>query len=157
MRHGQRQQRAENREGGFHRARVRLVLPVGNVGAFCAHPMNRALLLLLSFAVSTYAQDSLLGRRLTEFQDDDITLVLRTLARQENIKLVVAGELTGTVTLRAENKTSREVFDMIADAKNLVVNERDGVLYVRGNRLEQFLSNCGRVLFGKPYVVNVGR
>lgn len=92
----------------------------------CAHPMNRALLLLLSFAASTLAQVSPGFRGLYDFQDDDIALVLHTLARQGNIKLII----TSTVTLRVENKTPREVIDIIAASKNLVVNQRDGILYI---------------------------
>lgn len=68
---------------------------------------------------------------LCSFEGDDISVVLRVLARQGNIKLSIASKLTGSVTLRVENKTPREIIDMIAAAKHLVVNERDGILYVR--------------------------
>ena len=98
--------------------------------------MNRALLLLLSFAVLAHAQVPL-GVPISEFQNDDISLVLRTLARQGNFKVIIASETTGTVTQRVYNKTPREVFDIIAATKNLDVNERDGILYVRTNLLGQ--------------------
>ena len=68
---------------------------------------------------------------LCSFEGDDISVVLRALARQGNIKLSIASKLTGSVTLRVENKTPREIIDMIATAKHLVVTERDGTLYVR--------------------------
>jgi hypothetical protein len=92
--------------------------------------MNRALLLLLSFAVSVQAQVSP-GVPAYEFSGDDISLVLRVLARHGNFKISIASEITGTVTVRVENKTPREVFDMITANKHLVVNERDGILYLR--------------------------
>jgi len=92
--------------------------------------MNRALLFLLSFAVSAHAQLSPAVSGLYDFQDDDISLVFLVLARQGNIKLIIASKLTGTVTMRVENKTPREMIDIIATTKNLVVNERDGILYI---------------------------
>jgi type II secretory pathway component GspD/PulD (secretin) len=92
--------------------------------------VNRALLLLLSFAVSGYAQLSQAASGVYDFQRDDISLALRVLARQGNIKLVITSKVTGTVTLRVNHKTPREVIDMIATAKNLVVDEHDGILYV---------------------------
>ena len=95
--------------------------------------MNRALLLLLSLAVLAHAQVSP-GVSVTEFQHDDVSLVLRTLARQGNFEIKIASNISGTVTLRADDKTPREVFDMIAATKHLVVNERDGILYVRTDR-----------------------
>ena len=70
------------------------------------------------------------GVPINDYQDDDISLVLRTLARQGNFEIILASNITGTVTLRVYNKTPREVFDMISATKNLVVNQRDGVLYV---------------------------
>ncbi len=93
--------------------------------------MNRALLLLLSFAASALAQVSPGARGLYDFKDDDISLALRVLARQGNFEIIIASKITGTVTLRVDKKTSREVFDMIAATKHLVVTERDGILYVR--------------------------
>ena len=111
-----------------------------------AHPMSRALLLLLSFAVLAHAQVSP-GVPVTDFQDDDISLVLRTLARQGNFEIIIASKTTGTVTLRAENKTPREVFDLVVAAKNLVVNERDGILYVREPSLIEQLNKMVLTFF----------
>ena len=71
---------------------------------------------------------------LCSFEGDDISVVLRVLARMGNIQLSIASKLTGSVTLRVENKTPREIIDMIATAKHLVVKERDGILYVRPKR-----------------------
>ncbi|MDB6172480.1 MAG: Type and secretion system protein [Chthoniobacteraceae bacterium] len=92
--------------------------------------MNQLLLLLLFFAVSAHAQLSPGVSRLYDFQDDDISVALRALALQGNIKLIIASEISGKVTLRVDDKTPCEVFDMIAATKHLVINERDGILYV---------------------------
>ena len=71
---------------------------------------------------------------LCSFEGDDISVVLRVLARQGNIHLSIASKLTGSVTLRVENKNPREIIDMIATTKHLVLNERDGILFVRPKR-----------------------
>jgi hypothetical protein len=69
--------------------------------------------------------------RLAEFQADEIGLVLRTLARQARINLVVSEAVQGTVTLRLESKTPREAIDVIAAVKGLILDEKDGVLFVK--------------------------
>lgn len=75
--------------------------------------MNRVLLLLLIFACSTYAEDASLTRGVYEFQNDDVSLVLRVLARHGDIKLVITSKLSGTVSLRTDGKTARETFDLV--------------------------------------------
>jgi hypothetical protein len=92
--------------------------------------VNRALLLLLFFAFSAHAQLSPEVVPIYSFEGDDISLVLRTLARHGNIQLIITSKLTGTVTLRVDNKTPREVIDIIATTRHLVVNEHDGILYI---------------------------
>ena len=69
--------------------------------------------------------------RVSEFQGDEIGLVLRTLARQANINVIVSAQVTGTVTLRLTDKTPREVIDVIADSNGLIVEERKGVTYIK--------------------------
>ena len=88
---------------------------------------------LVAFSSATAASPDPAARviPLCSFEGDDISVVLRALARQGNIQLSIASKLTGSVTLRVENKTPREIIDMIATTKHLVVNERDGILYVR--------------------------
>ena len=93
--------------------------------------MNRALLLLLSFAVLAHAQVSPKLPDDYGYRNDDTSLVLRTLARLGNFEIIIASDVTGTVTLDAYNKTPREVFDIVVATKHLVVNKRDGILYVR--------------------------
>jgi len=72
--------------------------------------------------------------RSNEFQGDPIDLVLRTLARQAKINLVISDKVTaagGTVTMRLEDKTPRESIDIIVQAKGLVMDELNGVFFVK--------------------------
>lgn len=69
--------------------------------------------------------------KVSEFQGDEIGLVLRTLARQANMNVVVSPKVIGTVTLRLTDKSPREVIDVIADSSNLIIEERKGVTYIK--------------------------
>jgi type IV pilus secretin PilQ/predicted competence protein len=69
--------------------------------------------------------------RTNEFQGDDITLVLRTLARQARMNIVVSDKVQGTVTLRLEDKTPREAIEVIVAAKGLVMDELNGVFFIK--------------------------
>ncbi len=67
----------------------------------------------------------------SEFQGDDVSLVLRTLARQAKMNVVVSPAVTGPITLRVENKTPAEVMRIICQANGLIIDELEGVLYVK--------------------------
>ncbi len=69
--------------------------------------------------------------RVHDFQGDDISLVLRMLARSAKLNLVVSDEVTGTVNMRIEDKTPREAIEIIAEAKELILVETKGIIYVR--------------------------
>lgn len=72
--------------------------------------------------------------RVNEFQGDPIDLVLRTLARQAKINLVISDKVTaagGTVTMRIEDKTPREAIDIIVQSKGMVMDELGGVFFVK--------------------------
>ena len=71
------------------------------------------------------------GSRVSEFQGDDVSLVLRTLARQAKQNVVVSPAVTGQITLRVENKTPGEVMRIICQANGLIIDEMEGVLYVK--------------------------
>ncbi len=71
------------------------------------------------------------GRSLNEFQGDDIAQVLRLLARQAKVDLVVSEKIVGTVTMRLENKTPLETIKIICNSKGLIVEQTDGVYYVK--------------------------
>jgi type IV pilus assembly protein PilQ len=66
-----------------------------------------------------------------EFQGDDVSLALRTLARQAQMNVVVSPAVTGPITLRMEGKTPREVIEIICDANGLVMDERNGVFHIK--------------------------
>ena len=69
--------------------------------------------------------------RVHEFQGDEIGLVLRTLARQANMNVIVSAQIQGTlITLRLTDKTPREVIEVIADSNGLLIEDRKGVTYI---------------------------
>jgi type II secretory pathway component GspD/PulD (secretin) len=69
--------------------------------------------------------------RVHEFQGDDVSLALRTLARSANLNMVVSDQVAGTVTMRIEDKSPREAIEIIASSKDLILDENKGILYVR--------------------------
>ncbi len=69
--------------------------------------------------------------RVSEFQGDDISLVLRTLARQAGISIVVSAQVTGPITLRLENKTPKEVIVVVCRMNGLIMEELDDVTYIK--------------------------
>jgi len=69
------------------------------------------------------------ARAVNEFQGDDINQVLRLLARQAKINLVVSDKVQGTVTIRLVNKSPLEAIDIVAASKNLIFEERKGGVY----------------------------
>jgi type II secretory pathway component GspD/PulD (secretin) len=69
--------------------------------------------------------------RTFEFQQDDIGLVLRTLARQDGTNAVVSQQIAGNVTLRLVSKTPKEAMDIICQSNNLFMDELNGVTYIK--------------------------
>jgi type IV pilus assembly protein PilQ len=69
--------------------------------------------------------------RVSEFQGDDVSLVLRTLARQAGMSVVVSPKVVGPITLRLENKTPKEVMVVVCRANGLIMDELDGVTYIK--------------------------
>jgi type IV pilus secretin PilQ/predicted competence protein len=73
--------------------------------------------------------------RLNDFQGDPIDLVLRTLARQAKINIVVSDKVAaggGTVNMRIEDKSPREAIEIIVEAKGLVMDEgKNGVYFIK--------------------------
>lgn len=70
-------------------------------------------------------------RRVNEFAGDPVDVVLRALARQAKMDVVVSPAVQGTITLRLENKTPREVIDTIVYANGLTMDELNGVFYIK--------------------------
>lgn len=72
--------------------------------------------------------------RINEFQGDEIGLVLRTLARQAKMNVVISDKVAttaGTVTMRIEDKTAREAIEIIVNSKGLIMDDQGGVFYIK--------------------------
>jgi type IV pilus assembly protein PilQ len=72
--------------------------------------------------------------RTSEFQGDEISLVLRTLGRQAHMNLVISDKVqttAGTVTMRIEDKTPKEAIEIIVTSKGLIMDEDKGVFFVK--------------------------
>jgi type IV pilus secretin PilQ/predicted competence protein len=71
------------------------------------------------------------GVGVREFQGDDVGQVLRLLARQAKINMVVSDQVTGTVTMRLEDVTALQAVAIIVKAKGLFMDEIDHVYYIK--------------------------
>src|SRR6476646_4950138 len=71
------------------------------------------------------------GVGVREFQGDDVGAVLRLLARQAKINMVVSEAVTGTVTMRLEDVTALQAISIIVRAKGLFLDKIDNVYYVK--------------------------
>lgn len=65
------------------------------------------------------------GATAREFDNEDLSLVLRSLARQAGIDLVVSDQVIGTVTIRLTDKTALEAIEIIAESKGLLFEYDD--------------------------------
>ncbi len=84
--------------------------------------------------VSTTAGDSVTengGVGVREFQGDDVGQVLRLLARQAKVNMVVSEAVQGTVTMRLEDVTALQAIEIIAKAKGLFLDKIDSVYYIK--------------------------
>ena len=85
-------------------------------------------------AVSSISSINATGRAVNEFQGDDVAQVVRLLARQAKINVVVSDKVDASqmkITMRLEDKTPLEAIKVIAAAKGLTVDENDGVYFVK--------------------------
>lgn len=71
------------------------------------------------------------GVGVREFQGDDIGQVLRLLARQAKVNMVVSDAVTGTVTMRLEDVTALQAISIIVKAKGLFMDKIDNVYYIK--------------------------
>ena len=71
------------------------------------------------------------GVGVREFQGDDVGQVLRLLARQAKINMVVSEAVTGTVTMRLEDVTALQAISIIVKAKSLFMDKIDNVYYIK--------------------------
>ena len=71
------------------------------------------------------------GVGVREFQGDDVGQVLRLLARQAKVNMVVSDAVAGTVTMRLEDVTALQAVAIIVKAKGLFMDKIDNVYYVK--------------------------
>src|ERR1051326_3944975 len=71
------------------------------------------------------------GGGVREFQGDDVGQVLRLLARQSKVNMVVSEAVTGTVTMRLEDVTALQAISIIVKAKGLFMDKIDNVYYIK--------------------------
>jgi type IV pilus assembly protein PilQ len=71
------------------------------------------------------------GVGVREFQGDDVGQVLRLLARQAKVNMVVSEAVTGTVTMRLEDVTALQAISIIVKAKSLFMDKIDNVYYIK--------------------------
>lgn len=71
------------------------------------------------------------GVGVREFQGDDVGAVLRLLARQAKINMVVSEAVAGTVTMRLEDVTALQAVAIIVKAKGLFLDKIDNVYYIK--------------------------
>jgi type IV pilus assembly protein PilQ len=71
------------------------------------------------------------GVGIREFQGDDVGQVLRLLARQAKINMVVSEAVVGTVTMRLEDVTALQAVAIIVKAKGLFLDKIDNVYYIK--------------------------
>src|SRR6478736_9302126 len=73
------------------------------------------------------------GVGVREFQGDDVGAVLRLLARQAKINMVVSDQIPAntTVTMRLEDVTAIQAIGIIVKAKGLFMDKIDNVYYIK--------------------------
>jgi type IV pilus secretin PilQ/predicted competence protein len=71
------------------------------------------------------------GVAIREFQGDDVGAVLRLLARQAKINMVVSEAVVGTVTMRLEDVTALQAVSIIVKAKGLFLDKIENVYYIK--------------------------
>jgi type IV pilus assembly protein PilQ len=80
------------------------------------------------------AEDSVIesgGVGVREFQGDDVGQVLRLLARQAKVNMVVSEAVAGTVTMRLEDVTALQAISIIVKAKSLFMDKIENVYYIK--------------------------
>ncbi len=71
------------------------------------------------------------GVGVREFQGDDVGQVLRLLARQAKVNMVVSEAVVGTVTMRLEDVTALQAIAIIVKAKSLFMDQIESVYYIK--------------------------
>jgi len=106
-----------------------LLLVQANAAAASPTPAKAAAPATLSADQDSVVESGGVGIR--EFQGDDVGQVLRLLARQAKVNMVVSEAVTGTVTMRLEDVTALQAIGIIVKAKSLFMDQLDNVYYIK--------------------------
>jgi type IV pilus assembly protein PilQ len=99
------------------------------------------------------------ARTVHEFQGDEVAMVLRLLARQAGINIMVSDQIQGTVNMRVENLTPLEAIKVIVDAKGLDMSQVNNVYFVKTaaeKAKEPTESGCYTFSYAATGVVKAG-
>jgi type IV pilus secretin PilQ/predicted competence protein len=110
-----------------------ITLPASQLAPPPAAPGDAAVAPVPGAAPATLAVDPN-ATRVFEFQKDEIGLVLRTLARQANLNIVISDKVAasgGTVETRLVNMTPREALETVITSKGLILDQVNGVYFVK--------------------------
>src|SRR6202035_3473857 len=86
----------------------------------------------------------------------DVGQVLRLLARQAKINVVVSEAVTGTVTMRLEDVTAMQAISIIVKAKGLSLDKIENVFYIKTpaeKTAEPTESDSYQFSYARPKVV----
>jgi type IV pilus assembly protein PilQ len=71
------------------------------------------------------------ARKTHDFQAEEVGTVLRILARQAGINIMVSDQITGTINMRVENLTPMEAIRVVVDAKGLDMSQVNNVYFIK--------------------------
>ena len=71
------------------------------------------------------------ARKTHDFQGEEVGTVLRLLARQAGINIMVSDQITGTINMRVENLTPLEAIRIVVDAKGLDMSQTNNVYFIK--------------------------
>jgi type IV pilus assembly protein PilQ len=110
-------------------------MPLVQASAPTASPAAKTLTTLTTATTGTTAEGTTDlesgGVGVREFQGDEVGQVLRLLARQSKVNMVVSEAVAGTVTMRLEDVTALQAIAIIVKAKGLFMDKIDNVYYIK--------------------------
>lgn len=71
------------------------------------------------------------ARTVRDFQGEEVATVLRLLARQAGINIVVSDQIVGSINMRVENLTPMEAIRVIVEAKGLDISQSNNVFFIK--------------------------
>ena len=71
------------------------------------------------------------ARTVRDFQGDEVSTVLRLLARQAGVNIMVSDQITGNINMRVENMTPLEAIRVIVEAKGLDISQSNNVYFIK--------------------------